>query len=333
MSGENMKKKAGLFLGAAAGLALVYGLYRNNKNRVNPEEMVKPTEDELNEKDNNEWVHDYITANGINFHYVTQGQGPLLILLHGFPESWYSWREQIPFLAKKFKVVAVDMRGYNLTDKPPKVADYRQDKLVEDIKALIYAFDEEKATIVAHDWGGAVAWAFAMQEPEMLEKLVIMNCPHPVGMINAFKSSTQLLHSWYMLFFQIPEIPELLMSVNGYKYSAKNLERTAEKPESAFNEEDKAYFRETISQPGANTAMINYYRAVLRYGSGIKVKTIETPTLLIWGEKDKFLLKKTIEGIEQYVPNITVRNIPEASHWVHRDEPEKVNEFLEEFLF
>src|SRR5687768_729836 len=130
-----MNKKLGFALGTMAGLAITYGLYFNKKNKVNPEEIEKPSPDELNEKDENPWTHDYIMANGINFHYVTKGDGPLLILLHGFPENWYSWREQIPFLALKYKVVAIDMRGYNLTDKPQKVEDYRIDKLVEDIKA------------------------------------------------------------------------------------------------------------------------------------------------------------------------------------------------------
>jgi pimeloyl-ACP methyl ester carboxylesterase len=331
-SEKNMKKKFGLALGTAALFALGFTLLRNKKEHLIPIESEKPTPDQLNEKDKNDWSHDYITANGINFHYVTQGSGPLLLLIHGFPESWYSWREQIPLLAEEFKVVAIDMRGYNLTDKPQKIEDYKVEKLVEDIKALIYAFDEEKATVIAHDWGAAVAWVFAMQEPEMLEKLVIMNCPHPAGMFKALKTSKQLLKSWYMLYFQLPVIPEYLMSIGDYKPFAETLAKTSEKPELAFNEEDREHFRESISMPGANTAMINYYRA-LRYVSDTDFKKVKAPTLLIWGEKDKFLLKNTIDGIENFVPDITIKLFPDASHWVHRDEPEAVNKALKEFLF
>ncbi|MFN8672825.1 MAG: alpha/beta hydrolase [Candidatus Sericytochromatia bacterium] len=279
------------------------------------------------------WKHEYIKANGINFHYVTAGEGPLLILLHGFPENWSTWREQINFLAEKYKVVALDMRGYNLSDKPLKVEDYKLDILTEDIKEVIKAFNYDKATLVAHDWGGAVAWAFAANYSEMLEKLVILNSPHPMTFMKSISSSNQIFHSWYMFFFQIPWLPEWGFSYNDFDNSLDSLRKTATYPDKAFNKEDLYYLYHGHKEKNALTCMINYYRAIFKYPSKNMSKKITTPTLLIWGEKDKFLTKNSIKGIAEYVLDIQIKFFPDASHWVHKDEPELVNKALAEFLY
>lgn len=330
-----MNKKAVKFLGLAVGGFISYKLYQklNENKSENQVEFNPPTTEELNDSDNNEWTHGYIKANGINFHYVSQGEGPLLLLLHGFPENWYSWKKQIPFLAEKYKVVAIDMRGYNYTEKPQNIEDYRLDILRNDIKTLIKAFGEEKAVIVGHDWGGVVAWSFAMIYPEMVEKLVIMNAPHPVGYIKALKSSMQLLNSWYVLFFQLPDLPEKMMEKDHYQFMINSLKESSQKPEQAFAEDDIEHFIDCLRQPGTVSAMINYYRALVRYSSENRVKRIDLPTLMVWGEKDKFLRKEVNNGIDKYVTDLTIKYIPEASHWVNRDEPEKVNKMLADFLF
>lgn len=326
-----MKRKTGFLLGAtiAAGLAYKF-MYNRNFKKV--EEFIKPSQEDLQESDG--WNHKYIDANGLHFHYVEAGEKnkELVVLLHGFPDHWYSWRKQIPLLAEKYHVVAIDMRGYNLSDKPKDVKDYRVELIVNDVKEIIKNLGYEKADIVGHDWGGAIAWSFASMYPEHLNKLVILNSPHPVGMVKAMKTSLQLLHSWYILFFQLPAIPELSLSLNDYKVAADNLRKTSANPEEAFNEEDIQRYINSIKIPGALSSMINYYRALLRFGIGVRIRKIENPTLIIWGEKDVFLLKDVNQNIEKYVDDIKIEYIPEASHWVHRDAPDKVNKILNDFL-
>lgn len=326
-----MKKKTGFVLGAtlAAGLAYKYMYNRNYKKAQN---FIKPTEQELNTND--DWHHKYIYANDLNFHYVEDGDynKELVILLHGFPEHWHSWRNQIHYLAKDYHVVAVDMRGYNLSDKPKEIKDYRLELLANDVKEIIKELGYEKANIIGHDWGGAVAWGVTCMYPEIVNKLIILNSPHPTGMVKAMKTSLQLLHSWYILFFQLPAIPELSLSIKDYKAAAENLKKTAAYPEKAFNKEDIERYIKSIKVPGALSSMINYYRALLRYGIGVRIRKIETPTLIIWGERDIFLLKDVNKDIEKYVSDVKIEYIEDASHWVHRDQPEKVNKAIEEFL-
>lgn len=326
-----MRKKTGFLLGATIAASLAYK-FMYNRNFKKVEEFIKPSEEDLQESDG--WNHKYIDANGLHFHYVEAGETnkELVVLLHGFPDHWYSWRKQIPFLAEKYHVVAIDMRGYNLSDKPKDVKDYRVELIVNDVKEIIRKLGYEKADIVGHDWGGAIAWSFASMYPEHLNKLVILNSPHPVGMVKAMKTSLQLLHSWYILFFQLPAIPELSLSLNDYKVAADNLRKTSANPDEAFNEEDIQRYINSIKIPGALSSMINYYRALLRFGIGVRVRKIENPTLIIWGEKDVFLLKDVNQNIEKYVDDVKIEYIPEASHWVHRDAPEKVNKILSDFL-
>jgi pimeloyl-ACP methyl ester carboxylesterase len=326
-----MKKKTVFMLGATIAAGLTYK-YIYDKNSKKSQNFIKPSEEDLNKTD--DWNHKYIHANNLNFHYVEDGDynNELVILLHGFPEHWHSWRNQIPFLSRKYHVVAIDMRGYNLSDKPKDIKDYRLELLVNDVKEIIQELGYEKAHIIGHDWGGAVAWGFASMYPEMLNKLIILNSPHPIGMVKAMKTSLQLLHSWYILFFQLPTIPELSLSINDYKMAAESLRKTSIYPEKTFNSEDIERYIESIKIPNALSSMINYYRALLRYGIGVRIRKVENKTLIIWGEKDTFLLKDVNQNIDQYVSDIKIEYIEDASHWVHRDQPQKVNNIIDEFL-
>lgn len=283
------------------------------------------------------WSHEEVETNGIRLHCVTQGEGDLVVMLHGFPENWYSWRHQIPSLARRFKVVAPDMRGYNLSEKPEGVRAYDISKLTADVKGLIEAYGADRAHVIAHDWGGAVAWTFAMSYPEYVDRLVVMNCPHPVVfMKNLMRNPRQLLRSWYMFFFQVPGIPEL--AIRSFDYLA--LERAFRGwaiNKDAFSDEDIRELKTAAAQPGALTAGINYYRAMFRAqrpgrpGGGFK--KIESPTLLIWAEEDRALGKELTYGMDRYFTGgLEIRYIPDCSHWVQQEQPLLVNELLDRFL-
>jgi pimeloyl-ACP methyl ester carboxylesterase len=279
--------------------------------------------------------HERIATNGIHLHVVTDGptDGPLVILLHGFPEFWYSWRRQIPFLAGKgFRVWAPDQRGYNDSDKPKGIAAYNIDTLSDDVIGLIDAAGRDKVLLVGHDWGAAVAWWTAMRHPERFHKLGILNVPHPVVMQKHLRGNlAQLKKSWYILFFQLPFLPELMFTRDNGKSMAAMLQKTS-RP-GAFTDEDLGRYREAWAKPGAVTAMINWYRAFLwtkpHRPESIRIKV---PTRLIWGAHDMAL------GREMAQPSIDLCDkgelifLEDATHWVHHDEPDRVNALLEEFL-
>ena len=279
------------------------------------------------------WQHRDIITNGIRMHYVTQGEGPLTVLLHGFPEFWYSWRYQIPFLAEHgYTVVAPDLRGYNDTDKPRK--GYDVPTLLCDIVGLMTGLGQEKAIIVGHDWGGALAWAFAMRYPAMTERLIVMNAPHPGAMLREIRTLKQLRKSWYMFFFQIPWLPEYLLLRNHANEIGRGL-RGAAVQKSVFPREETAKYQEAMSKPGAMTAALNYYRQLFRrlprtsWGTRFQVSV---PTLLIWGEQDIALDIELTTGLEQWVDDIEIKRIPDSGHWVQQEQPDKVNEYMLEFL-
>src|SRR5215470_18072052 len=210
------------------------------------------------------WRHGSAYVNGVRLHYVTQGEGKLVVLLHGFPEFWYSWRHQIPVLAQHFKVVAPDMRGYNDSDKPAGVASYRLDLLRADVMDLVRAFGEDKAIIVGHDWGGGVAWTFAADYPQATERLIVLNCPHPGALQKHLRSNfRQLRRSWYMFFFQIPRVPEWGIRLNLHRFVERAFRGMAIRKE-MFSDEDLRQYAEALKRPGALTAAINYYRAAFR---------------------------------------------------------------------
>jgi pimeloyl-ACP methyl ester carboxylesterase len=263
---------------------------------------------------------------GVRLHYVTLGEGPLVVLLHGFPEFWYAWRRQIKALADAgFRVVAPDQRGYNLSDKPEAVAAYGVARLVEDIAALIRACGEEKAFVVGHDWGAGVTWSFAMRHPEMCRKVVVLNGPHPARLLHEFRTSPiQLIRSWYMFFFQIPALPEAVGALDNYAFLLKPMREEPTNPR-AFSPSDLKKYAEAYSQKGALTAMINWYRAMLR-GKAVRVVKTDVEALVLWGEDDRHLDKDLAKPEPDLVPNGRVVYIPGATHWLQHDAPARVNE-------
>jgi epoxide hydrolase 4 len=275
----------------------------------------------------------YISTNGVRLHCVSAGKGDPIVLLHGFPEHWYSWRHQIPVLAEYGLVLAPDLRGYNTSDKPEGIDKYDIDILVADILGLIEKFGARRATVIGHDWGGALAWWLAIRHPEAVKKLIVMNCPHPGRFRETLRGFDQLSKSWYMFFFQLPWLPERFIRGSDLRASTARMFRGTSVQRSAFTDYDIDKFAEAIGQPGALTAMINYYRAafrrILRLGP---MPPVEAPTLLIWGEQDRFLVRGNTEELDRWVKDITVRYLPDAGHWVQQERPEVVNQMLREFL-
>ncbi len=283
------------------------------------------------------WSHRFVQANGLRFHCVTAGAGPLVLLLHGFPEFWYSWRHQIPALAQVgFTVVAPDMRGYNDTDKPEGIEAYRMAHLVEDVAGLCRAFGHERAAIVGHDWGGAVAYAFAMSHPEMTEALAVLNCPHPADFSEALltgKDFEQMKKSWYMFFFQLPDLPEQLLAADNFRLLRAFAYAHARR--GTFTPKDLKAYVDAFSKPGALTAGINWYRAMLRRSltPGRAFPPIGSPTLVIWGERDHFLGKELTRGMKRhFAGRFSIRYLPGVSHWVQQEAPARVNTLLLQFL-
>lgn len=280
------------------------------------------------------WHHRTAQINGLRFHYVEAGTGPLVILLHGFPEFWYSWHHQIPALAAAgFHALAPDLRGYNETDKPKGIQNYRIDVLLNDIVGLIDHAGARKVVVVGHDWGGALAWFLAIRRPEVVDKLVILNAPHPAAFRRELRRWDQWLRSTYMLVFQLPLLPEWLLQAGDYYLLKRTLRRQPARP-GAFTAKDIARYQQALAQPGARTAALNYYRAARRFRRSVSGgrRVVSVPTLLIWGERDPYLGVRLTQGLEEWVPCLQVERLPNASHWVQNDAPEEVNRLLMQFL-
>lgn len=278
------------------------------------------------------WTHDFITPNGVKLHYVTQGEGPLMLMLHGFPEFWYSWRKQIPEFAKDFKVVALDLRGYNDSDKPEGMSAYVMAEFIKDVEGVIRGLGYDRCTLVGHDWGGAIAWNFAYAHPEMLERLIVLNLPHPAKFAEGLRTPQQLLRSWYIFLFQIPALPELLVQLDDYRILELAFKGMAINP-MAFTSADVEAYKNALAKPGALTATINYYRNVWQQGlTSRSWGILDVPTLMIWGEADMALGKELTYGTESYVPDLRIRYISNCSHWVQQEQPELVNQYIREFL-
>jgi pimeloyl-ACP methyl ester carboxylesterase len=277
------------------------------------------------------WTHGEAIVNNVRLHWVEAGQGPLVLLLHGFPEFWYEWRHQLPTLAAMgFRAVAPDLRGYNLSEKPRGIASYRIEQLVGDVQGLIRHLGAERAHVVGHDWGGVVAWWLAMLAPERIGRLVVINAPHPDAFRRELMTPQQMMRSWYAAAFQVPVLPEVAFRANGYAMLEHIFRASSVRP-GAFSDEDIRRYQEAAARPGALTAMINYYRAAARHPSP-PTRTIPHPTLLIWGEQDQALTIRLTEGLEAWVPNIRVERIPDVSHWVPAEAPDRVNALLSGFL-
>jgi pimeloyl-ACP methyl ester carboxylesterase len=284
--------------------------------------------------------HDYAQIGDVRLHYAECGSSNdcLVILLHGFPEFWYSWRHQLPVLGKRYHVVAPDMRGYNLSDKPPRIEDYRIEFLVGDVLGLIKHFGKTQAAIVAHDWGAGVAWAAAQRHPEAVWKLAALQVPLPAAWRENI-SSRQFLSSWYMFFFQLPRVPEWWASRNDFARVEKMYRETIVRP-GAFSEEDIALYKDALRQPGALSSAINYYRAnvfrsLLRGGveTPSEAGRIRVPTLFIYGERDIAVIPSTVRELGRFIdaPYHELR-IPDCGHWVQNEAVDEVNNALLEFL-
>jgi pimeloyl-ACP methyl ester carboxylesterase len=276
-----------------------------------------------------------VRANGLRFAVHTAGDGDKLALcLHGFPEAWFSWRHQMPLLARLgYRVWAPDMRGYNDTERPGRTRDYAVDRLVDDVAGLIDASGSKDVTLISHDWGGAVAWELASQNARPLSRFVAMNIPHSKALRDALRrGGPQVRRSWYIFLFQLPFVPERYLAKNDYHaIRAAFLDMAIDKER--FPRELLDLYRDAAAKPGALHAMLSYYRASFRYPSQRPhVRPIETPSLLIWGEEDKALGKELAEATRPMVRDLTLEYIPRCSHWVQQEQPEKVNAILEKWL-
>jgi pimeloyl-ACP methyl ester carboxylesterase len=276
--------------------------------------------------------HD-VPTNGIRLHVIQKGppSGPLAILLHGFPEFWYGWRHQIdPLVEAGFWVWVPDQRGYNLSDKPRGRSAYTTDILATDVTGLIDAAGREKAWIIGHDWGGAVAWHLALTQPQRIEKLININIPHPSVMRRALpRNGSQLLRSWYIFFFQLPWLPEKLIGMQDWRPGLMSLQRTS-RP-GTFTAADLERYRAAWSQRGAMTAMINWYRAAPRMLPPLQ-KRVSVPTLLLWGKKDVALNAELAPASIELCEQGHLVFFDQATHWVQHEEPARVNELILEFF-
>lgn len=284
-------------------------------------------------------THHYVQLSTLRMHYVEAGQGPLVVLLHGFPESWWSWRYQLQSLADAgFRVIAPDLRGYGETDKH---GPYDLDTLVGDVCQLIESLGVERAIVMGHDWGGGVAWHLASTRPEFCERLVVLNCPHPELMQQALLgrrlSFAQLRRSWYFFFFMLPLVPEWVLTRRDAAATRRTISSAAV-DRSHFGQEELRPFRDGIQRPGAASAMIGWYRAAVRDGfrrllSPRKYAVITAPTLLVWGMDDPALgYDDLVPGTEEFVPRLQLAQIPGTGHFVHAERPELVNPALVNFL-
>ncbi len=292
---------------------------------------------------------EYVQVSGLRMHCVTAGKGPLILFLHGFPEFWYEWKNQLTEFGKDHLAVAPDMRGYNLSDKPDSEEQYRMSYLVDDVLSLADHFSKgKKFVLVAHDWGGAVAWSFAIAHPERLSKLVIVNAPHP-GVFGRLLASDpkQQQASQYMLMFRSPQAEQTL-SANNYT-PLVNAVLGPGLQNGVFTEDDKQAYIKAWSQPGALTGGLNYYRANRvgppppgqaaggkepspSFGADPAALIVKVPTLVIWGEKDTALLTGNLDGLDQFVPQVTIKRIPEGTHWVIHEKAAEVNGYIREFI-
>ena len=283
---------------------------------------------------------EYAEVNGVRLHYVRAGRGPLMLFLHGFPEFWYEWKNQLPEFSRDHTVVAPDLRGYNLSSKPEDVAAYQMANLVEDVQALAASLLKSGGgstfTLAGHDWGGVVAWVFAARHPEMLDRLVILNAPHPTIFARELReNAAQQQASQYMLLFRSAEA-EARLSENSYAWLKRAVFGAG------ASDADTAAYVEAWSQPGALTGGLNYYRAAAigppPSGStpspapAIPPMMVRVPTLVIWGEKDTALLTGNLNGLDELVPKLTIKRIPDGTHWIAREKAAEVNAIIREFL-
>lgn len=280
--------------------------------------------------------------NGIRLHTVSEGSGKLILFVHGFPEFWYEWKDQLAEFGRDHLAVALDMRGYNLSAKPAEVAAYKARHLVEDLRQLANHMGHERFVLVAHDWGGAVAWNFAAAHPGRLDKLVIVNAPHPVTFARELRDNpAQQRASAYMNLFRSDKAERVLSENHCQRLRRMTLDAWAANGGRASEQDHRAYL-DAWTQPGALTGGLNYYRASPLHppdesGSAIPAINpdafrVSVPTLVIWGERDEALLPGNLDGLEELVSDLRVERIPDGSHWVVHEQPDRVNALIRGFL-
>lgn len=272
-------------------------------------------------------------VNGINLNVWEQGpaNGPVILFLHGFPEAGFAWNKQASFFAAKgYRVLAPDQRGYNLSSKPKQVKDYQMDLLVADIADLINTVAQQKVVLVGHDWGGGVAWHLAMRHPELVERLVILNMPHPQVMHDYLKNNNrQRRKSSYAAFFQVPVLPEWVSGAFRFRMLERTLHRTA--LPGTFSNAQIAAYKKAWKQPGALTGMINWYRAY-RFFNPKPFNTVEVPTLIIWGQKDPLLMAEMAQHSMLPCRQAQLSLLAHATHWLHHEDPDRVNNLIWDFI-
>ncbi len=281
--------------------------------------------------DDARWKHCFADVNGVRLHYVEAGAGPLVVLLHGFPEFWYAWRQQILQLAAAgFRVFAPDLRGFNLSAKPRGVGAYGIRAVVDDVRALIQSAGVERASLVGHDIGAGVAWVLAMRHPEAVERIVIVNGPHPQRMLRGMLNPRQLLRSWYIFFLQLPWLPEAVASARDHALLLQPFERMP--AEARWSPDECEAYRRAFEQPGALHAMINYYRAMLRPAAALRLRRIDAPVLVLWGDRDPYLGRALAQPSRRWVPRAHVEYLAGVGHFVQHEQPELLNRRIVDFL-
>ncbi|MCS6971449.1 MAG: alpha/beta hydrolase [Leptospiraceae bacterium] len=259
-------------------------------------------------------------------------EGTPIIFLHGFPEFWYGWRKQIPYFARRgYRVVVPDQRGYNDSDKPQEVFEYRLVQLGEDVAAIIRQLGLGQCAVVGHDWGAMAAWIAAIRHPSLIAKLVILNVPHPQAFLKTVLTNPmQFLKSWYIYFFQIPVLPAWLLLWDGGDMFARAMQATANP--GSFTTEDLEAYKAAWQKEGALNTMIHWYRAAVRYPELPQPDDVIVPTLILWGKNDRFLEASMAEESLKYCRNGQLEYFPHATHWLQHDEPDAVNAAMERFI-
>jgi pimeloyl-ACP methyl ester carboxylesterase len=283
----------------------------------------------------------WVNANGVRLHYVATGQGPITLLLHGFPEFWYSWRYQLPALAAGASgsrcVVALDLRGYNLSEKP--ASGYDMVTLTDDLRGAILALTEGAAAgqrvadVVGHDWGGILAWALALRAPDAVRRLAIVNAPHPATLRRELLRPRQWLRSSYIAFFQLRGIAEEALARDDFAMVRRTF-RSADRERGWISDDEIQRFVDALARPGVLPAALSYYRQLVRTGPDIlgPMRVIDAPTMVLWGELDPYLGLNFLDGLDRWVGDLRIERFSTAGHWVNQQEPARVNALLDAFL-
>ena len=290
-------------------------------------------------------THGFARVNGVDLHYATCGRSekPLMLFVHGFPEFWFAWAPLLQAFGQDYHAVAVDLRGFNLSSKPEGVKAYRAKEVIEDLRQLMAHLGHSQAVLVAHDWGGAVAWNFASAHPKLLKTLVIINAAHTAMFARQLThNADQQAASAYMLMYKSPMAEDLLAR---NRFAGLRAMLQSATPNADWLDADtESRYVEAWSQPGALTGGLNYYRATPMHpptlrepgASGITLNDddyqVNVPTLVLWGERDPYLLPGLLDGLERFVPTLRIVRDPESSHWMVHEQPDKVIREMRQFL-